>query len=128
MAERLRRILVTDDKAEIRDFVRMVLEENGYHVILAYDGEDCLRRVLEEKPDMLIIDIMMPKKSGYHALQELGAKDPRVRNIPILIMAGSMNIRELFDDWKIQGFLQKPFTSKQLLEKVEAAWQRRDHA
>ncbi len=120
-----RKILVVDDKADIREFVQMVLEESGYEVLLAQDGEECLRLIAEKRPDMLITDVMMPKKSGFHMLQELRQRDDAVARMPVLVMTASMNVRQLFDEWKIEGFIQKPFTSADFLAKVEDCWKQR---
>lgn len=117
-----RKVLVTDDTLEIVDFLTMVLEEKDYDVIVASDGDECLKKVLKEKPDLIIMDVMMPRKSGYHALNELRQKDPTVSHIPVIIMTGKRNVKDLFQDWQVDGFLHKPFDSAQLLETLENVW------
>ncbi len=119
-----RKILVVDDKAAVLEFVQSVLAENGYDVITASDGNELLLKVATEHPDIILSDVMMPKRSGYHALQILRQQDEVFRKIPVVIMTGTPTVLELFQGWQIEGILMKPFRVTDLLQVLEEAWQK----
>jgi two-component system phosphate regulon response regulator PhoB len=80
-------VLAVDDEAETRDFISTVLEENGYTPILAENGEEALEIVRQNKPDLVILDIMMPKQSGIKMYRELKRAES-LRDIPVIIYSG----------------------------------------
>ena len=80
-------VLAVDDEAQTRDFVSTVLEENGYTPILAENGEEALEIVRQNKPDLVILDIMMPKQSGIKMYRELKSTES-LRDIPVIIYSG----------------------------------------
>ena len=80
------KILVVDDDADIREAMTLVLESNDYQVVTAQDGIEGLASLKAEKPDLMILDLLMPKMDGFNVMKEL--RDPKwseYRNIPILI-------------------------------------------
>ena len=77
------KVLVADDEKEIRNLLRLYLENESFKVIEATDGEETLRLVREKKPDICLLDIMMPGIDGLHAMQEIR----RESNIPIMIIS-----------------------------------------
>ena len=80
-------VLNVEDDADIRTFVATVLEENGYIPIMAIDGAEGMEKARKEKPDLIILDILMPRESGikmYHGLKT----DPSMKNIPIVMLSG----------------------------------------
>jgi len=79
------RILIIDDDPDIVESVTMVLEKNGHDVIGAYGGVEGLEKAKKEKPDAIILDVMMPDKDGYEVCKELKA-DPEYSDIPILLL------------------------------------------
>ena len=82
-----KKVLNVEDDPDIRTFVSTVLEENGYIPIFAKDGEEGMKKVKEEVPDLIILDILMPKESGikmYHKLKT----DPALKNIPVIMLSG----------------------------------------
>ena len=81
------KILAVDDDPDILDASTMILESKGYQVVLAQNGLEALTKVKTEKPDLMILDLLMPKMDGFAVCKEL--QDPRwseYRNIPILIL------------------------------------------
>ena len=82
-----KKVIVIDDNVEIRVFVETVLEENGYEPLSAVDGEDGIRRIRQETPDMVILDLLMPKQSGVRLYKTLKADDA-LKNIPVLVLSG----------------------------------------
>lgn len=86
----MRTILVVDDEPEIVNLVKNRLDVCDYKVISATDGEECVRKARTEKPDLIILDVMMPKMSGGDALRVLKANDT-TKNIPIIFLTGVIN-------------------------------------
>jgi len=78
-------ILVVDDEKKNRVIMRDVLEVNGYHVIEAENGEQALEKVMEEPPDVILLDVMMPGMNGFEVCHKL-KKDPKTAPIPILMV------------------------------------------
>ena len=112
------RILIADDEPEIRDLLRLYLENEHYEVIEAQDGQQALELLRSETPDMCVLDIMMPKMDGYHVLQELRKES----NIPVLILSAKDA-----DSEKILGlnlgaddYLAKPFNPLEAVARVNS--------
>ena len=82
-----KKILIVDDEVDIVTFLSAVLEEHGYTSLSAKDGVEGLEILRKEKPDLVLLDLMMPKKSGITMFQEL-RKDPTMRDIPVVIVTG----------------------------------------
>jgi twitching motility two-component system response regulator PilH len=82
-----KKILIVDDEPDVRTYLGSVLEENGYASISAKDGVEGLEVLRKESPDLVLLDLMMPKKSGITMFQEL-RKDPALSNIPVVIVTG----------------------------------------
>jgi DNA-binding response OmpR family regulator len=86
--DKKKKILVVDDDPDIREAIQAVLEHYSYEVITAHDGEEGLARLKDEKPDLMILDLLMPRMDGFSVLKEL--EDPRrakYSDIPILILS-----------------------------------------
>jgi DNA-binding response OmpR family regulator len=120
------KILVVDDDPDILDAVSMILESQGYQVVTARDGVEGLANLKAETPDMLILDLMMPKMDGFAVCKEL--QDPRwskYRSIPILILTSvreeaSRRRYELETglELNVEDYVEKPFQPNVLLERV----------
>jgi len=82
-----KKILIVDDEPDIITFISAVLEENGYSSISAKDGIEGLVLLRQERPDLVLLDLMMPKKSGIAMFQEL-RKDPDMSNTPVVVQTG----------------------------------------
>lgn len=113
------RILIVDDEPDILLMLRVNLEAEGYSTLLAGDGETALRRIAEERPDVVLLDVMMPVVDGWGVLERLALSDPRPR--VILLTAKSSNrdlskARELGAD----EYVTKPFDPDVLLDTIEA--------
>ncbi len=114
MSEQERKcILVVDDEADVRDYLRMALEDAGFGVTTAADGLEALRKVRQVKPDLISLDLVMPRHSGarfYHDLQ----KDKDLAKIPVLIVTGHARDdlgRADFEELTMSGpgiYLEKP--------------------
>jgi DNA-binding response OmpR family regulator len=120
------KILVVDDDPDILDAVAMILESQGYQVVTARDGIEGLATLKAENPDLMILDLMMPKMDGFGVCKEL--QDPRwskYKNIPILILTSvreeaSRRRYELETglELDVDDYIEKPMSPDVLLERV----------
>lgn len=112
------RILIVDDDYEIVESVRIPLEANGYEVLVARDGNQGLAMVEREDPDLVILDMMMPKRSGFLVLEKLR----RTRRVPtrvIMITANEGSRHKAYAEMLgVDDYIRKPFAMARLLESV----------
>jgi two-component system alkaline phosphatase synthesis response regulator PhoP len=80
-----KKVLIADDELDVHAFVQTALEDDGYELITATDGDAALERAAEERPDLVILDVQMPKKSGFTVFQELRAHEA-TRDIPVIML------------------------------------------
>jgi len=83
-----KRILIVDDEPDAISYISSVLEDNGYEYLSAENGEQGLELARKEKPDMILLDLIMPEKSGMLMFQEL-KKDPELGRIPVIVVSGA---------------------------------------
>jgi len=88
-----KQVLVIDDDQNTVRYLSVVLSEHGYNPVAAYDGSEGLQKVEQAKPDLIVLDVMMPKKSGFVLFKQL-KKDERYRDIPVLMLTGVSGILE----------------------------------
>ncbi|MEE8466519.1 MAG: response regulator [Dehalococcoidia bacterium] len=117
----MKTILIADDEEAVRALIAATLVDSSkYRVLMAVDGEEALRLVREEKPDLLLLDIMMPKKNGYEVCQELkenqSTKDIKV--VMLTALAGSIG-RQKALGLGADEYFTKPFSPMKLLQVVE---------
>jgi CheY-like chemotaxis protein len=84
----MKRILIVEDKASSRELLRTVLEQLGYVVIEAGDGDEALRQVRRQTPDLVLMDLQMPARNGYDVLQEI-RKDPGLARLPVVAVTAN---------------------------------------
>ena len=113
------RILIVEDHKNIILLEKFCLETNGYHIIVAEDGLSGLELAIKEQPDLILLDLLIPKMDGYLVMKAL-RNNPTTNNIPILITSAKAQNEDLkqASHYNIQGYLVKPFTTKDLLAKV----------
>lgn len=118
--ESRKKILVADDNELIRETARQMLEEAGYQVVVAEDGESALKRIREEYPDLVLIDLLMPRMTGFDVLREI-KKEERLKDTPILVMSGvyKENVLKFLHQVGVQGFLDKENLQDSLLFRVK---------
>lgn len=111
-----KRILVVDDETEQVELVKKRVEGEGYDVVAAYDGEEALNRVREKRPDLIILDIMLPGKNGHEICASLQA-DSQFSDIPIIMLTAqgrAEDIKKGMDGGAV-SYMQKPFKMEVLL-------------
>jgi CheY-like chemotaxis protein len=106
-------ILIVDDEFGIVDSLAEVLSEEGFAVSTASNGKDALRRIAEQRPDLILMDYMMPVMDGAETLQAI-RNDPALRDLPVLLMS-SVPKANLPAQCAPTGFLRKPFDIDALL-------------
>lgn len=118
-----KKILVVDDEPDVVAYLTAVLKDNGYDTMEAYDGEQTIRRIRGDHPDLVTLDITMPEMSGVKAYREM-KKDPALRPIPVIIVTGISHDFKQFISTRSQvpppeGYLEKPVKPEDLLAEVK---------
>ncbi len=123
-----KRILVVDDERHIVRLVQVNLERAGYEVLTAYDGVEALEVARAELPDMVILDVMMPRMDGFETLKELRA-DARTKEIPVIMLTAKAQDADIFKGWSsgVDSYLTKPFNPRELLAFVNRIFQSLEH-
>jgi len=123
-----KRILVVEDAADERSYLATLLEDNGYVVVVAKDGEEALEAVRLEKPDLVTLDISMPRKSGLRFYREVKG-DPTLASVPVVVITGVTGHGQDSDALKRflgsrtglpppAGFIAKPVDKQEVLDTV----------
>jgi DNA-binding response OmpR family regulator len=118
-----KRILVVEDDESITLGLRMNLEAEGYEVSVAFDGEEGLERAAMEKPDLVVLDVMLPKVNGFEVLRQLRADS---LNMPIVMLSarGAEMDKVMGLELGAEDYITKPFSLAELLARVKAALRR----
>lgn len=113
-------ILIADDEPNIARLVQMNLERHGYTVIAAADGREALKQVEASRPDLIVLDVMMPYMDGFEVLQRLKS-DPATRDIPVIMMTVRARDADTFEATErgATAYLWKPVNPADLLDAVE---------
>jgi DNA-binding response OmpR family regulator len=122
-----KKVLVVDDEDDIRHFLELVLRDRGYEVFVAAGGEEGLERALEVRPDLILLDIMMPVLDGWEVLRRLKER-AETAGFPVAVLSArteakdrARGIREGAVD-----YIGKPFTLQELLRRIEAIFNSAD--
>jgi DNA-binding response OmpR family regulator len=111
-----KKILVIDDEEIIRKFLKIHLVKNGFEVKEAADGEQAIEQLKKDNFDLIISDIIMPKKNGLEVLQEVRS-NPKTRDIPVIFLTAKNQDSDVFKGYELGAtyYITKPFTKSQLL-------------
>lgn len=117
-----KKILVVDDEKPIADILQFNLIKEGYDVVCAYDGEEALQKVEEEQPDLMLLDIMLPKRDGMEVCREIRKK----YDFPIIMLTakGSEIDKVLGLEMGADDYVTKPFSTRELIARVKANMRR----
>ena len=125
MAEAQRKILVVDDEQQLAMAVKIRLQSRGYQVATANDGQQALAAIEADRPDLVILDVLMPVMDGYSCMREINSRFGRGQ-IPIIILTARDRMKDLFDLEGIADYVVKPFDHEDLLTRIERALKSRD--
>lgn len=117
---RVKKVLLVEDEDNLRSLIASELAELGYEVHQAKDGEEGLAMAENVRPDIILSDVVMPKKSGNDLLKEL-RKTEFGKNIPFIVLTARVNMKDYFEMMKVDGFLEKPFKISGLAKVIESA-------
>ncbi|MFH1623672.1 MAG: response regulator [Pseudomonadota bacterium] len=119
------KILLIDDDVDFMEATKIVLESKPYEVVVAHEGEEGLRKAREEKPDLILLDVIMPVKDGFTAAEQF-KKDPELNKIPVLMLTG---FAEKGGETSIaasrgltleaEDYIDKPVSPGELLQRIE---------
>lgn len=123
-------ILLAEDDPDISSLVRHALEAEGYAVHCVADGSAALDQYLQLRPDLLILDLMMPQLSGFELLRELGRRGVRRPEIPVLVLSSRVGEDDIVAgfDLGVDDYVTKPFMIRELRARVRALLARRGHS
>ena len=115
-----KRILIVDDEVQLVEMVKIRLEAAGYEIISAYDGQEGFDKAKRDKPDLIILDLMLPKMDGYKVCGLL-KNDARYSKIPIIMFTARAQEEDqrLGKDLGAEEYVTKPFDPKILLSKIK---------
>ncbi|MCX5668252.1 MAG: response regulator [Candidatus Omnitrophica bacterium] len=113
------RILLVDDEPDFVEILRVILENSNYEVTVAYDGEEGLERAKKDKPDLIILDINLPKIRGFDVCRKLKV-DKNFKNIPIIMLSAAFQPNDIKfgEAMGADAYITKESESQALLEKV----------
>ena len=114
-----KKILIVEDEADLVELTEKILQRHGYQTVSCLDGSSAFKLVLQEKPDLVILDLTLPGKTGHEICAEIKS-DPRSKNIPVLMTTGQQADDENLGDPQSRpnDILKKPFEIDDLLKKV----------
>ncbi len=121
-----KKILLVDDDPDFVEAVKVIVESGGYDVRVAYDGKEGLAAVAEDKPDLIVLDVMMPVMNGHEACNKL-KKDPETAKIPIILLTAvadrvttsTYTHRDMLES-EAEDYMPKPVEPQALLELIES--------
>jgi len=115
------KILVVDDEVDLVETLRFPLEMEGYNVLVSYNGEDALNKARKENPDLILLDLMLPKLDGYKVCRLLKF-DERYKHIPILMLTAKTQQKDklMGQETGADEYITKPFEFDELMKKIKA--------
>jgi len=114
-----KKILIVDDEPDIVETLKFLIESEGFESITAVDGEEALRKAKEENPDVMILDVMLPKINGYKVCRLLKF-DSKYKHIPILMVTARSQEEDkvIGEETGADEYITKPFDINELLQKI----------
>lgn len=116
-----KRVLLIEDEPNIIEAIRFILSRDGYSVDAHSDGSTAIKTIETKSPDMVILDVMLPNRSGFDILRDLREQDD-TRNLPVLMLTarGQKKDREMAERFGASQFMTKPFSNSEMLNAVHS--------
>jgi DNA-binding response OmpR family regulator len=114
-----KKILIADDELNIVISLEFLMKREGFEVVIAHDGEEALAKIRQEHPDLILLDVMMPRRSGFDVCQQVRA-DGALQSTPILMLTAKGRDTEITKGLGLgaNAYMTKPFATKDLVAKV----------
>jgi len=116
-----KKIMVVDDEETLVELVSAVMEEGGFEVIVAHDGKECLEKLKKAKPDLILLDMMMPGMSGREVCERI-RKDPKTKDLKVIFLTVakfSETGKDVLQKMKVADYITKPFDNDDLVRRVK---------
>jgi DNA-binding response OmpR family regulator len=115
------KVLVAEDEKDIRDLIVYSLNYSGFEVVTAADGKEAVQKALEEKPDLIMLDVRMPRMTGYDACVKIKATE-ELKDVPVVMLSAKGQDSEIQAGLNAGAYeyILKPFALEDLVQKVEA--------
>lgn len=113
------RILIAEDERHIVETLTFVLEREGFGVSAAFDGDEAIRQLRSNPPDVLVLDVMLPKVNGFEVLKQVKA-DPALKHVPVIVLTakGQAQDRRMAEDIGVEAFMTKPFSNLDIVAAI----------
>lgn len=113
------RVLIAEDEPNIVESLSFVLAREGFEVEAALDGEAAIDRLRRQLPDLLILDVMLPRLNGFEVLKRVKA-DPALCALPVIVLTakGQVQDRRMAEEIGVDGFMTKPFSNREVVDEV----------
>jgi two-component system alkaline phosphatase synthesis response regulator PhoP len=114
------KVLVCDDERHIVRLIQVNLERQGYQVVTAFDGKEGLEKIRSEKPNLVVLDVMMPYMDGFEVLKTI-RKEPETENLPVIMLTAKAQDKDVFEGYHYGAdmYLTKPFNPMELVTFVK---------
>lgn len=114
------KVLVCDDERHIVRLIQINLEKNGFEVVTAFDGKEGLEKIKSEKPNMVVLDVMMPYMDGFEVLKNL-RREPETEALPVIMLTAKAQDKDVFEGYHYGAdlYLTKPFNPQELVAFVK---------
>jgi twitching motility two-component system response regulator PilH len=113
-----KKILLVDDEHDLREGLAILLWAKGYEIFSAGDGEEGIKKALELMPDLIILDVMMPKMDGYAFVKQIKSEES-IKHIPIIVTSAKDKMKDVFQLEGVKAYMVKPFGTEDLIRKIE---------
>ena len=119
-----KRILIVDDEPGLLKAIQIRLRAAGYEVLIAYNGFECLRTAQQEKPDLILLDIVMPDLDGFGTLEKL-KENIQTKSIPVIMLTSKSQLDDVTKaaNLGVEDYIVKPFDSQAMLGKIKKVLQ-----
>ena len=123
--QRLGRVLLVEDEQDVAELIRYNLTKEGYDVVLSANGNEALRLAREHRPDVLLLDIMVPQLNGWEVCRRL-KKDPDLSQIPVIMLSGRVEEGDKVFGFEVgaDDYVTKPFSPRELIARIRAVLRR----
>jgi len=114
----MKKILLIDDEQDMIDVLKYSLKDSQYEVITATDGVEGFAKVSDEKPDLIVLDMMMPTLDGYALIKEIRRRE-NLKSIPIVVLTGKDQLEEIVREEGVKDFFTKPFELQDVVGRIK---------